>query len=81
MALLDIEKVINQKNIASRFKLVHLAGLRAKELNAPRDNTYIPTSKAKVKVTTRSLTDLIHNKIAFHEELHGSDIQPNTNEK
>jgi len=79
MPFLDIEKVINQKNIASRFKLVYLAGLRAKELNSPTETTYNPPQKVPQKVTTRALTDLINHKVVFHEELHGPVIKQDNN--
>ena len=41
MAFLDIERIINQKNVDSRFKLVHLAALRARELNNPDETTVL----------------------------------------
>ena len=67
MALLDIERVINQDNVGSRFKLVHLAGLRAKELNNPKDDTALPTVKPGDKVTSKALTDLVRHRIKFEE--------------
>ena len=53
MAFLDIERIINQKNVDSRFKLVHLAALRARELNNPDETTV--------------LTDIVRNKVKFVE--------------
>lgn len=67
MAFLDIEKVINRENIGSRFKLVHLAGLRAKELNNPKEDTASPNMKEGVKVTSQALCDLVGNNLIFTE--------------
>lgn len=67
MAFLDIERIINQDSIGSRFKLVHLAGLRAKELNNPTDETYMSGYKTGQKVTSRALSDIVCGKIAFEE--------------
>lgn len=68
MSFLDIEKIINTKSVGSRFKLVHLAGLRAKELNDPNDDTYMTGYKSGQKVTSRALEDLVCNKIVFEED-------------
>ncbi len=68
MAFLDIEKIINQEEIGSRFKLVHLAGLRAKELNAPTEETTASSVKGNQKVTSKALLDLADNKIIFEEK-------------
>ena len=50
MAFLDIERIINQKNVDSRFKLVHLAALRARELNNPDETTVLADLKSSEKV-------------------------------
>ena len=67
MAFLDIERVINQDNVGSRFKLVHIAGLRAKELNNSKEDTVLATMKQGSKVTSKALTDIVRNRITFEE--------------
>lgn len=67
MAFLDIERIINTDNVGSRFKLVYLAGLRAKELNNPDDETYIAGYKNGQKVTSRALEDIVKGRITFEE--------------
>ncbi len=67
MAFLDIERVINQKDVDSRFKLVHLAALRAKELNDPDENTVLADLKPGEKVTSKALSDIVRNRVKFVE--------------
>ena len=67
MAFLDIERIINQKNVDSRFKLVHLAALRARELNNPDETTVLADLKSSEKVTSKALTDIVRNKVKFVE--------------
>ena len=67
MAFLDIERVINQKNVDSRFKLVHLAALRARELNNPDEITVLSDLKPGEKVTSKALSDIVRNRIKFVE--------------
>lgn len=67
MAFLDIERVINQERVGSRFKLVYLAGLRAKELNNPIETTVLADIKHGDKVTSKALTDIVRNRITFEE--------------
>lgn len=67
MAFLDIERVINQKNVDSRFKLVHLAALRAWELNNPDETTVLSDLKPGEKVTSKALTDIVRNRVKFVE--------------
>ena len=67
MAFLDIERVINQKNVDSRFKLVHLAALRAKELNNPDEDTVLSDLKQGEKVTSKALSDIVRNRVKFVE--------------
>ena len=67
MAFLDIERIINQKNVDSRFKLVHLAALRARELNNPDETTVLADLKSREKVTSKALTDIVRNKVKFVE--------------
>lgn len=67
MAFLDIERVINQPNVDSRFKLVHLAALRAKELNNPDEDTVLSDLKQGEKVTSKALSDIVRNRIKFVE--------------
>lgn len=65
MPLLDIEKVIKKDGLNSRFKLVHIAGLRARELNAPKDETVPRQNDDHSKVTTTALDEIIRNQIEF----------------
>lgn len=67
MAFLDIEKVINRNDIGSRFKFVHLASQRAKELNKPKEDTFNAVLPEGQKVTSQALTDLVDVKIKFTE--------------
>lgn len=67
MAFLDIERVINQPNVDSRFKLVHLAALRARELNNPDEETVLSDLKQGEKVTSKALSDIVRNRIKFVE--------------
>ena len=67
MAFLDIERVINQKDMDSRFKLVHLAALRARELNNPDETTILADLKPGEKVTSKALTDIVRNRVKFVE--------------
>ncbi len=67
MAFLDIERVINQKEMDSRFKLVHLAALRARELNDPDETTVLADLKQGEKVTSKALADIVRNRIKFVE--------------
>lgn len=65
MAFLDIENIINQDNIGSRFKLVYLAGMRAKELNAPSASTVLQEVRKGDKVTSKALTDIVKHRVDF----------------
>ncbi len=67
MAFLDIERVINQEEMDSRFKLVHLAALRARELNNPDEYTVSADLKQGEKVTSRALADIVRNRVKFVE--------------
>ena len=67
MAFLDIERVINQPNVDSRFKLVPLAALRARELNNPDGDTVLADLKQGEKVTSKALSDIVRNRIKFVE--------------
>ena len=67
MAFLDIERVINQKDMDSRFKLVHLAALRARELNNPDENTILADLKPGETETSKALTDILRNSVKFVE--------------
>lgn len=80
MAFLDIEKIINQPEIGSRFKLVHLAGLRARELNNPDENTVLSTVKPGEKVTSKALADLVKHRITFEEVVEEENKEDNKNE-
>ncbi len=67
MAFLDIERVINQPDVDSRFKLVHLAAMRARELNNPDGDTVLADLKQGEKVTSKALSDIVRNRIKFVE--------------
>lgn len=80
MAFLDIERVINQKEMDSRFKLVHLAALRARELNNPNETTVFSDLKHGEKVTSKALADIVRNRIKFVEIDETSELE-NSEEK
>jgi len=63
--LLDIEKIISKPNLKSRFKLVHVAGLRARELNSPKEDTLSQKVTEHSKITTNALSEIIERKIDF----------------
>lgn len=65
MPLLDIEKIIKEDKLNSRFKLVHIAGLRARELNAPKEDTVRRQNDDHSKVTTTALSEIIEKQISF----------------
>lgn len=67
MPLLDIEKVIQRPNLRSRFKLVHIAGLRARELNSPKEDTVAIQFDEYSKNTTNALCEIITGKIDFEQ--------------
>lgn len=65
MPLLDIEKVIKKDKMNSRFKLVYVAGLRARELNTPKEDTLDRQIDEHSKVTTTALSEVIEGKINY----------------
>ncbi|MGE4317840.1 MAG: DNA-directed RNA polymerase subunit omega [Deferribacterales bacterium] len=67
MPLLDIEKVIQKPTLRSRFKLVHVAGLRARELNTPKEETIHRQIDEYSKNTTNALGEIITGKIDFEQ--------------
>ncbi|MGE4266267.1 MAG: DNA-directed RNA polymerase subunit omega [Deferribacterales bacterium] len=67
MPLLDIEKIISKPNLKSRFKLVHVAGLRSRELNSPKEDTLSRRSDDYSKNTTNALNEIITGKIDFEQ--------------
>ncbi len=67
MPLLDIEKVIQKPTLRSRFKLVHVAGLRARELNSPKEDTIPRQIDEYSKNTTNALSEIITGKIDFEQ--------------
>lgn len=67
MPLLDIEKVIQRPELKSRFKLVHIAGLRARELNNPKEDTVSKKCDDFSKNTTNALGEIITGKIDFEQ--------------
>jgi DNA-directed RNA polymerase subunit omega len=67
MPMLDIEKRIKDPKVKSRFKLVRLAGLRAKQLNKFREED-VPSKLHKYhKVTTNALDEIIEGAVDFEE--------------
>ncbi|GAB1534764.1 hypothetical protein ADMFC3_03950 [Geovibrio sp. ADMFC3] len=67
MPMLDIEKRIKDEKVKSRFKLVRLAGLRAKQLNSFKEGD-IPARLEKYhKVTTNALDEIIEKAVDFEE--------------
>ncbi|PLX66470.1 MAG: DNA-directed RNA polymerase subunit omega [Denitrovibrio sp.] len=74
MPLLDIEHVIKQDNVKSRFKLVHIAGLRARELNAPKEDSMRRQNEEYTKVTTTALSEIIEGQIAFERTMTAEEI-------
>jgi len=68
LPLLDIEQIISKPTLRSRFKLVHVAGLRARELNTPKEDTLSRKSDEYSKNTTNALNELITGKIDFDEQ-------------
>jgi len=76
MPLLDIEKGVRKKEIKSRFRLVHLAGIRSRELLNPKENTLPCQEENYDKYTTKALSEIIEGKVAFElikEESETSD--------
>lgn len=69
MPLLDIEHVIKKDNVNSRFKLVHIAGLRARELNAPQEDSVRRQNEEHLKVTTTALSEIIEGEITFERTM------------
>jgi DNA-directed RNA polymerase subunit omega len=67
MPFLDIEKAIKESNIGSRFRLVHIASQRAREINDNKENTVLPKDPVFSKVTTIALDEIIEHKIDFIE--------------
>lgn len=67
MPLLDIEKVIQKPQLKSRFKLVHIAGLRARELNTPKEDTLPAQCTEFNKNTTNALGEIIQGKVDFEQ--------------
>ena len=69
MPLLNIDEAINSEYIGSRFRLVSIASRRARELNAPAEDTLPRQSEDFSKVTTNALNELICNKVTFEGNL------------
>lgn len=67
MPLLDIEKVIQKPSLKSRFKLVHVAGLRARDLNSPKEDSVSRQCDMHSKNTTNALSEIIEGKIDFEQ--------------
>jgi DNA-directed RNA polymerase subunit omega len=68
MPLLDIEKAIRSDEVGSRFRLVNIAGQRARELNSPKEDTLARQSNEHTKFTTTALEEIIEKKIKFTDE-------------
>ncbi len=73
MPLLDIDKAIGSEEVGSRFRLVNVASKRARELNAPTENTLPQQSTEYSKVTTNALNEIIRHEIAFVDDQQESD--------
>lgn len=65
MPLLDIEKGVRKEEVRSRFRLVHLAGLRSRELLNPKEDTLPCQEDDYDKYTTKALAEIIDDKIDF----------------
>jgi len=72
--LLDIEKIIEKDKLNSRFKLVHIAGLRARELNDPKETTVRRQNEDHLKVTTTALSEIINKQIVFERTMSAEEI-------
>lgn len=80
MPLLDIEKIIKRDGLNSRFKLVHIAGLRARELNSPKENTVRRQNDDHSKVTTTALSEIIDGQITYVKRPSLEDIEAENDE-
>ncbi|MDR2400253.1 MAG: DNA-directed RNA polymerase subunit omega [Deferribacteraceae bacterium] len=69
MPFLDIERAIKESDIGSRFRLVHIASQRARELNSPTEDTVKPLVTEYNKVTTNALDEIIERKLIFIDEI------------
>ena len=87
MAFLDIERIINQKNVDSRFKLVHLAALRARECVMKTVTAIQENAEDIYAEAVQSNEERAAEEAAFEdesdeervfEEVSGSDLGPET---
>ncbi len=62
-----LRKLLKKDKLNSRFKLVHIAGLRARELNTPTDTTVSRRNETHTKVTTTALSEIIEKEIDFEQ--------------
>ncbi len=67
MPMLDIEKRIKDEKVKSRFKLVRLASVRAKQLNKMKEDDIPLKTEKYYKVTTNALDEIIEKAIDFEE--------------
>ncbi|MCD8491206.1 MAG: DNA-directed RNA polymerase subunit omega [Geovibrio sp.] len=67
MPMLDIEKRIKDEKVKSRFKLVRLASIRAKQLNRMKDDDIPLKLERYHKVTTNALDEIIEKAVDFEE--------------
>lgn len=65
--MLDIEKRIKDEKVKSRFKLVRLASIRAKQLNRMKDDDIPAKLERYHKVTTNALDEIIEKAVDFEE--------------
>ena len=79
MPLLDIERIIKKDKLNSRFKLVHIAGLRARELNNPKEDTVRRQNEDHSKVTTTALSEIIEGEIAFERRFTEEELAEENN--
>lgn len=64
MSIVDIEKGIRNKNIRSKFRLVAMASLRAREIMNPKENILPVQDRKFLKPTTIALSEIVENKIS-----------------
>lgn len=67
MPMLDIEKRIKDEKVKSRFKLVRLASIRAKQLNRMKEGDIPAKLERYHKVTTNALDEIIEKAVDFEE--------------
>ncbi len=77
MPLLDIEKGVRKREIKSRFRLVHVAAMRSRELLNPKEDTLECQESRYIKYTTKALSEIINDKIDFEVVTEKKEIGDN----